>query len=215
MVYPISKRIINPFVRLWISKISGLENLKKERSFVFAINHASFADDLIVPSIVSRYLDSYVHMYCNDRFYKVYLLRKFLEWGKCIPIRVGGKDDEAKRINKEAYSKAKEFLKKGEPVGIFPEGHRSLDGSLMKAKNGTAKLAIAAKVPVIPIGTIGTHEIWPKGKKLPRLRRCELHIGKPIHLNKYYDSGNDKSLEEATRIIMREIARLANKSYDY
>ncbi len=215
MVYPIARISLVPAVRLWIRKVNGLEKLK-EPVFIFAANHGSFADDLILPTLLMNYLNRYVHMYCNDRFYKNFFLRKFLEWGRCIPVRVDESTAEAKRINEKAFQLALHCLKKKEIVGIFPEGHRSIDGSLMKAKTGVAKLALTAQVPVIPIGSVGTHEIMPKGAKVPGFKRCEINIGRPMHLNKYF--GKEKSqrvLNHVTRVIMERIAGLAGLEYRY
>ena len=157
-----------------------------------------------------------MHIYCNDKFYKTWILRKFLEWGRCIPIRVDKKSKEGKDINKKAFNLALKFLKKDEPVGLFPEGHRSIDGKIMKAKTGIAKLALTAKVPVIPIGTIGSYEILPKGANLPQLKRCDINIGKPIYLDKYFGKeNNQKVLKEVTRLVMKEIAKLAKQKYKF
>jgi len=216
MIYLGIRLTLAPFVNLWVRNISGLENLKKEDSFIFACNHGSFAEDLILPCNIIPYINKSVHIYCNDRFYKHYPLRKFLEYGRCIPIRVGEKSEEAKRVNEGAFNLALGYLKNKEPIGIFPEGHRSHDGSIIEARTGIAKLALTAKVPVIPIGAIGTYEILPKGSKFPKFKRCDINIGGPIYLDKYFGKENDKKiLKDVTVIIMKEIAKLAKKEYNY
>ena len=216
MVYPVAKLTLLPFLKFWIRKYTGLKNLKKESSFIFACNHGSFAEDLLLPAIIVPYLNKKVHIYCNDKFYKNFFLRKFLEWGACIPVRVDEKSKASKKVNEKAFNLAIKYLKKGEPVGIFPEGHRSIDGSLLKAKTGIARLALAAKVPVIPIGTIGCYEIMPKGTLFPRFKRCEINIGKLLYLNKYFGKQNNKKiLNHVTKLIMKEIAKLAKLQYKY
>jgi len=215
MVYPIGKRIFFPIVKLlWLEKIVGLSNLPQE-PFVFACNHASFIDDVIVPVMVCKSINKYIHIYCNDTFLKNPLTQIYLEWGKVIPIRVYKSKDQ-KKINEKAVNLALEYLKKNEPVGLFPEGHRSKDGKLQKAYNGVASLALKAKVTVVPIGTTGTYEIWPKGKKLPNFNKCTINIGKPIHLDQYYGKEkNKKVLKEVTSLIMKEIAKLSKQKYNF
>jgi len=208
MVYPIGKHTIEPFIRfLWIKKINGFSNLPKDKPFIFAVNHASFIDDFVVPFTVCKHINRYVHMYCNDKFLKNFLLRKLLEWTKIIPIRTY-KSKEQKEINKKAFDVALKFLKNNEVVGIFPEGHRSKDGKLQKAYSGVAILALKSNVPVIPIGTIGTYNIWPKGKKLPSLKKCIVNIGKPL----YFKS---KNKEIITKKVMEEIAKLSKQKYKF
>ena len=99
---------------------------------------------------------------------------------------------------------------------IFPEGKRSPDGKLQKAYNGSAKLALKAKVPVLPVGIIDSHEVLPKGKILPRLKRCEVKIGKLMYFYKYYNKKpNEKIYLQITRKIMKEIAKLIGQKYNY
>ncbi len=216
MVYPIAKHIIVPLVKsLWVKKAIGLDNLPKDKPFIFACNHGSFIDDIILPVVIIPHINKYAHIYCNDSFFKNPVTGSFIRWGKVIPIRVYKSKDQ-KKINKKAFKLAKNYLKKGEPVGIFPEGHRTKDGKLQKARSGVAALALAAKVPVVPIGTIGTFKIWPKGTSMPTLNKCTVKIGKPIYFDKYYKKeNNQKVLKDITNKIMKEIAKLSRQKYNF
>jgi len=131
------------------------------------------------------------------------------------------KDEESR-----AMLIALEYLKKGEIVGIFPEGGRSLNGKIREGHPGAAFLALAAKVPVIPIGLINTYKVWPKGKSFPQFARCEMNIGAPLEFKEFYNeydraiSQKDKAKireieEQVVRIIMKEIARLSNQEYPF
>ena len=73
---------------------------------------------------------------------------------------------------KEGLKQAIKKLKHNKIIVIHPEGTRTLTGKMQKAKTGVARLAIAAKVPVIPIGLINTFEILPKGKHVPKLKKA-------------------------------------------
>ena len=94
---------------------------------------------------------------------------------------------------KEALKWAVKALKQGKIIAIHPEGTRSLTGKLQKGKTGVVRLALAAKVPVIPIGLIGTFEILPKGKYIPKLKRATMNIGKPMYFGKYYDKKKQRN----------------------
>ena len=108
------------------------------------------------------------------------------------------------------------YLKKGDMIFIFPEGARSLDGKLQNGKVGIAKLALEARVPVQPVGIIGSNKILPKGKFLPRPKRCKINIGKALYFKEYYNKKiTKKMLREVTNKIMREIARLIGQKYNY
>ncbi|MFH1641853.1 MAG: lysophospholipid acyltransferase family protein [Nanoarchaeota archaeon] len=208
MPYPIAKYTVLHLAKaLWIKKVNGLSNIPKDEPFIYASNHGSFIDDLLIPCVIFGHVKKYVHFYCNDKFFKNFFTRKFLEWGRVIPIRVYESPNQ-KEINKKAFNLALDYLKKNEPVGIFPEGHRTTDGELQKARTGVATLAIKSNVPVVPIGIIGSYKIWPKGKRLPTLNKCIINIGKPMQFKT-----NDK--EKITKDIMIKIAELADLKYNY
>ena len=77
-------------------------------------------------------------------------------------------------------------------------------------------MALAAKVPVIPVGLIGTFEILPKGKAIPKLKRAIMNIGKPMYFNKYYKKKiTARLLRKITDNIMKEIAKLCKQEYNF
>jgi len=210
MVYPIGKRIVLYTAKLWIRDIIGIENTPKDKPFILAANHSSFLDDLAIVPILVNHLNKRVHMYCNDRFYKNKIMAFFLRWAGCIPISI---QTGNKETNKKAFDLALRYLKKGEPVGIFPEGGRSHDGEMREAKTGIAKLALTANVPILPIGIVGSHKVFPKGAKFPKFKRFEIKIGKPFYL--YGNENNKKALKESTTFIMKEIGKLIGKEYNH
>jgi 1-acyl-sn-glycerol-3-phosphate acyltransferase len=215
MVYPIAKLTLGPFIKLWIRKIDGTKNLPKDAGFVVACNHGSYFDDLAIYRAVIPYANKYLHMYVNSSYFKFAILRFLFKWGRCIAIDVDkGKPSGA---NKKAFKDAIKYLKKGELLGIFPEGHRSYpDKGMREGKTGVARLALAAKVPVVPIGIEGSKKILPKGSRWLRFKRCNIRIGKPLYFEKYYGKGNNKkALKEVTHKIMKSIAKLAKEKYNY
>ncbi|MBI2208343.1 hypothetical protein HYU50_02505 [Candidatus Woesearchaeota archaeon] len=94
--------------------------------------------------------------------------------------------------------------------------HSNLTGKLQKGKTGVARLALWARVPVIPVGIKGTFEILPKGAKIPKLKRASFSFGKPMYFDKYYNKPMTKKLlRSVTDSIMREIANLSGQKYNY
>jgi 1-acyl-sn-glycerol-3-phosphate acyltransferase len=209
MVYPIAKLTIVPIIKLWIKEVNGLENIPKGKAIIFAANHESYMDHFIIMCTIIPYLDKKVHFLSKKEHFNNPIKAIWHTWAGAIPL-----DRNAK--GKEALKWAIRALKKGSIIGIHPEGTRSLTGKLQKGKTGVARLALLAKVPVIPIGLIGTYKILPKGKYIPRLKRAKITIGKPIYFDKYYKKRITKRLlRDVTGIIMKDIAELCNQKYDY
>jgi 1-acyl-sn-glycerol-3-phosphate acyltransferase len=86
-------------------------------------------------------------------------------WG-AIPVRRGEADVIAIRRVLEA-------LDAGMIVAIAPEGTRSGDGCLRRAKPGIGLLAAHTPAPILPIAFFGHEQIW---SNLRRLRRTDFHI---------------------------------------
>tara|TARA_Y100000294_G_scaffold153629_1_gene152723 strand:+ start:25037 stop:25702 length:666 start_codon:yes stop_codon:yes gene_type:complete len=213
MVYPIGKLVALPIYRLWLGKVTGIDNIPKNEPFVIAANHASYYDALLLHSIIVPRLDKKIHALVNSYYWKPLFPKIILNWGECLPVHIS-KNPGLK--NKETFKKAKKYLKNKELIQIFPEGTRSYDGNLKKAYNGAAKLALESKVAVLPIGIIGSNKVLPKGKIFPRFKRCEVKIGKLMYFKKYYGKENNtKILKRVTAAIMKEIAKLIGKKYNH
>ena len=73
-------------------------------------------------------------------------------------------------------------LRRGELLGIYPEGTRSPDGRLYRGRTGVARMALEGRVPVLPVAMIGTDKAQPTGKKLPRIMRIGVRIGQAARL---------------------------------
>ena len=214
MVYPIGKLIIPPIYNLWLRKVDGLENIPKDRPFIIAANHSSYYETLLPHTILIPRLNKQIRALVNSRYWNNIITKIILNWGECIQVFVGN-DYDAKK-NNEAIQKSAIYLKKGDLIQIFPEGTRSYDGKLKKGHNGIARLALKAKAPVLPMGIIGTHKILPKGKIFPRFKRCDVKFGKLLNFEKYYNKKIDeKLLQQITREVMEEIARLIGQEYNY
>ncbi len=203
MVYPILKLTLFPTMRLFIRKYSGLDNLP-DPPFILAANHASYLDPFLILSLVIPKIDTKVHyIVMKGRFWNLfgdYISRK---WAACIPV------DEGK---KKAVKELGKVLKKGDCVGIFPGGARSLDGYMTKGKTGAIRLAFDANVPIVPVGIIGAYEIAPKEQLIPKLKRCELKFGKPIYFKKPKKVIH-AILRKNTTYLMKKIAKLVGMKY--
>lgn len=209
MVYFIGKRVIPPIVKLWIKEVNGLENVPRKGPFIIAANHESYMDHLIIMSSLVPYLNKKVHHLAKKEHFSNPIKSMWHRWAGAIPIdrQAGGK---------EALMWAVKALKKGKIIAMHPEGTRTLTGKLQRGKTGAARLALAAKAPVLPIGLIGTFKILPKGKYIPKLRKATMNIGKPMYFDKYYNKRvTKKMLREITTSIMKKIAKLSNQEYHF
>ena len=209
MVYPITKRIIPPIVNLWVKEINGIKNIPKKGPFIIAANHASYLDHMIIASNFVLRLNKKIHFLSKKEHFDSPFKAAWHRYAGAIPL-------DREKGGKEALEWAIKALKKGKIAAIHPEGTRTLTGKLQKGKTGIARLALAAKAPVLPIGLIGTFEILPKGKYIPKFKKAVMNIGKLMAFGKYYNKKITKSLlRKITNEIMQEIAKLSNQKYNF
>ena len=99
--------------------------------------------------------------------------RPFLNALGCIPIGGGG--------GQEAYRAGLEVLEEGYCLAVFPEGHRSRDGSLLNLQLGAARMAHLTGAPIVPVSVVGAFEAWPRNRMLPRpFRPITVKYHRPI-----------------------------------
>jgi len=96
------------------------------------------------------------------------------------------------------WDKAKEIIRGGEWVGIFPEGTRSKDGTLGEFKTGAVRLAIEMDVPIVPMAVIGSINALPKGKLVMKPTQVIVRVGDPIYYHDY--DINTVSYEDIRRL---------------
>jgi 1-acyl-sn-glycerol-3-phosphate acyltransferase len=199
--------LLGPALHLaWHPRARGLENIPKKGGFILAANHVSFVDSLFMPLVCPR---NVVFLGKAD-YFDSWRTRWFVAAANVIPVRrEGGSASEA------AIRAGIQALREGKGVGIYPEGTRSPDGRLYRGKTGVARMALEARVPVIPVGIHGTPEIMPLDAKLPRLRGQPLiHFGRPLFFERYYDRAQDRFvLRSVTDEIMYEIMMLTGQEY--
>lgn len=198
------KIIIFPIVRLiWIKQVNGLENIPKNSAAILASNHSSYFDFICLSAISHRP----IYFLTAEVFFKKKFWKPIMLATEQIKIdRYGEDKKESAHI---AIDVALRKLRLGNLIGIYPEGTRSQDGKIHKAFNGVSKIALASKVPVIPIGMVGTFEIMSRKEKFPHFNKCTINIGSPITYSEYALGDN---LDNITAFIMSKISKLVEKT---
>ena len=107
-------------------------------------------------------------------------------------------------------------LREGRLLGIYPEGTRSPDGRLYRARPVWRGMALEAGVPVIPVAMIGTDTVNPIGRRYRCCgpRRVRIRIGEPLDFSRYEGMAGDRFVERSmTDEIMYELMQLSGQEY--
>jgi len=112
-----------------------------------------------------------------------------------------------------AIRDALDYLRHGAIVGIAPEGTRSRDSKgLLKGKQGAALMAARAAVPIVPVGIVGSDDIYSHWMRLRR-PLITVRVGKPYTLPEFDMEDRQGWLTRCTDEIMCRIAALLPLEY--
>jgi 1-acyl-sn-glycerol-3-phosphate acyltransferase len=203
--------VLGPVLRLLFRPwVKGLDNVPAEGAAILASNHLSFSDSIFMPVMVPRPVAFLAKSeYFTGTGIKGRLTAAFFRLTNQLPMDRSGGAASAQSLNA-----GMDVLKKGSLLGIYPEGTRSPDGRLYRGKVGVARLALQARVPVIPVAMIGTDKVQPIGKRVPNIRRIGMIFGEPLDFSRYYGMEDDRLIQRSvTDEIMYELMRLSGQEY--
>ena len=200
---PVLKTLFRPWVK-------GLDNVPAEGAAILASNHLSFSDSIFMPLMVPRPVVFLAKSeYFTGKGIKGRLTATFFRLTNQLPMDRSGGAASALSLNA-----GMDVLKNGSLLGIYPEGTRSPDSRLYRGKVGVARLALQARVPVIPVAMIGTDKVQPIGKRMPNIRRIGMIFGEPLDFSRYYGMEDDRLIQRSvTDEIMYELMRLSGQEY--
>ncbi len=163
------KALLGCFSRV---KAAGRENLP-EGACVFAPNHQSVLDGLYLGGVMSSKRFKETYFYTISKFIDGTFTSRFARRHNLIPMELNGDLRTSLALLENA-------LKQGKSVVIFPEGTRSMDGTLGEFHPTFARLAQAAGVPIVPVAIDGAIKVMPRGHKLPSFGTVRLTVLPPI-----------------------------------
>jgi len=206
MSYPISRRILGPLLKLRIRSLIGLENIPAQRPIIFVSNHVGEQDGLLIAAAIVPHAHGQ-KIYTIAKW-KILSFPLWKKWLGIIPLY----PDRSKTIQETTR-----LINHGHPVLVFPEGGVNTDIIIGKVKTGAARLALATRAPIVPIGLRRTSP--PPKTELGYVMeiffgRLDISIGAPFDLSAWYGKTVDRALlQDVNQFIMSRVAILANKKY--
>lgn len=202
---PILKVVFRAIFRaLGHVKITGRGNIPYGEPYVVAMNHVSIYDPPLVGAFWPEQLEI---IGASDVFEKPGQGQILRAYG-VIPVHRGDYD-------RVLFTKIISVLKAGFPLLIAPEGGRSHVPGLRPAKPGISYIIEQTRVPVVPVGVVGTTEdFWQRARRgeQPPL---ELRIGKPITVPEITARGTEKheARQRNVDLVMNTLAGLLPEEY--
>jgi 1-acyl-sn-glycerol-3-phosphate acyltransferase len=152
----------------------GLRIIHRERMIqtgpvILAMNHQSYLD----PPLAGTACDRAIYFLARRTLMNLPLFRWLLPKLNVIPV-----DQEG--IDRSALKALIRVLKSGNAALVFPEGARTLDGSLQPAQPGVGLVIAKTLAPVVPMRIFGAHEALPRGGGGLHFVPITVVVGEPI-----------------------------------
>lgn len=204
----IFRRVAKPFFRFLFHILSrvelhGFEHIPSEGGYLVTGNHVSLYDPAFVLAFWPQDLEAAGAVDILDRPGQNILMRCY----GGIPVHRG-------QVDRTLLHAMINRLKSGLPVYIAPEGTRSHTPGMQQAHHGAAYVVAKAEVPVVPMGMIGTEDIFAALRQGARAK-LEMLVGRPLKLPPVNTRAADRrqNLRANTDMIMKAIADLVPKEY--
>lgn len=191
-----------------VDLVGAVDRIPRQGPLIIAGNHVSNADGVMLAGWLVPVLGRRIHWLAKREMLEWPVLGHFVRAYSVHPVERSGSDIEAFRV-------AERILRDGNALIVFPEGTRSPDGTLQRARQGLALLALRTGATILPVGITGTAEVWPRGGKPRRGGPVTITVGEPFRLAEVLDAGIDRKEMKATAtdVIMRRIADLLPPGY--
>lgn len=149
--------------RLYRVQLRGAEHIPTTGGVILAANHESLFDPWLLALATLRP----VRYMAKSELWRYPLVGRALDAFGAFPVERGAGDAAA-------ISNAAELLRRGEVLGIFPQG-TSKQLQRRPYHRGAARLALATGAPIVPIRLVGT-----RGFPRPGRPPAQVIVGEPI-----------------------------------
>ncbi len=191
------QQLFIPLARTRLKPVEGTERLPSP-PYIIAANHVDFLDGFLVAAA-----------FVGARHPAPYFISKTNNYGWTrATIQVNPDDPTA------VLDRALDRLRRGQTMCLFVEGSRNHTPTLLPGKTGAVRLALAAGVPIVPIGIQGplpsTYFLGSLWHLLWRPKSVTVRIGEPMRLPDLANPSHEDR-RRLTDELMRRIAPLCGK----
>jgi len=193
--------------RKYLKAVTGFEHLPRSGPYIIVANHLSFFDHLLLGAMYVTLFKEKIYFLTKKESFTSFWSRLWHDATGAIPIDREGP-------NKSQFKTIIDLIKQKCIVVIYPEGTRSKDGTLLPFKTGAFKIAARMKVPIIPIGIIGSNTVLPIGSKWFKPGSVRLAIGPALDQQRVVDKDIDGLMLQARGAIESLVHAEASPVFD-
>jgi len=187
------------YERLLRTRYEGQTNIPYHTNFIVAANHSSHLDMGLVKMALADAGEDLVALAAADYFFDTKYKRAYMEnFTNLVPMERTGS-------LRQSLRHARSFLDRGFNALIFPEGTRSISGTMADFKPVIGYLALASRVGILPVYLDGTYAAFPKGSTILKSRDVAARIGRLLSAEELEEMTRSLARAEAYRLIAARV----------
>jgi 1-acyl-sn-glycerol-3-phosphate acyltransferase len=159
----------------------GTENIPESGAVILCGNHISMLDPVTIGVIAKRSI-------CFMAKKELFAIKPFA----AVLKRLNAFSVDRKNTDMAAMRTAMAILRRGDVLGIFPEGSREKPGVEPKLETGVGLIAMRSNAAVVPVRIVGPYRLF---------RRTGVAFGAPIDMDDLRGRADGEALGEAVRRI--------------
>lgn len=175
-------------------EVVGREKLDRRCSYVFVANHQGPYDIFLIYG----YLGQDFRWLMKKELRSIPLLGKACERAGHIMV-----DKSGPKAIARTQQQARETLRQGTSIVVFPEGSRTFTGHMARFRRGPFMLGHQLHLPIVPMTIDGSFEVLPRQKGLFFVNHHKLRL--VIHDVIPYREDLDRIMNEAYEAIERDL----------
>jgi long-chain acyl-CoA synthetase len=187
---------------------SGRQHLPASGPYIISPNHQSYLDPLFVCSVLPFGVLRQLFFVGATEYFETPFTAWLARQLNLVPV-----DPDANLV--PAMRAAAFGLTHGRVLVLFPEGERSIDGTVKRFKKGAPILSRHLNVPIVPVAIHGVFELWPRNRSfnwrllLPWSRHViRIAFGPPILVAENTNDGDGvTALREQVKTMWEELNR--------
>ncbi len=178
--------------------VEGKEHIDHKQSYVFVANHQGPMDIFLIYGYLGR----------NFKWMMKKALRRMPLVGyACVKARHIFVDKSGPKAIKDTIDHARQTLKDGTSLVVFPEGSRTFTGHMGLFRKGAFQLADELQLPVVPVTIDGSFDVLTRmaGFNFVRRHPMRLVIHKPIQPAEHSAEDIKQTMQQAYETIMADL----------
>jgi 1-acyl-sn-glycerol-3-phosphate acyltransferase len=199
------RTLLAPLLRWRATSAEGLDFLPLTGPALLVANHVGQQDPQALVGIILARTHRLPYVIAKWKIFAHPLVRRIAH---TIPLY-------AERS--QTMAETQRVLEHGGLVCIYPEGGVGTLPTIGRVKTGAARLALATRVPVIPVGIQRVHRVPRTEAEHTRdllVGRVRVAFGQPVDLTPWYGLTVDRPLlDKVNAAMMTRVAQLAGKTY--